>query len=167
MTPASVFQDFGKFESDLPPASQWNAERVFNEFQQFMSVIEQHQRVEELLPQSEKYLRKLELMQTLGMELKKQFNDIRSELKALIKNNKLEYVEQNTDENEIDDLLYKDETAFLNDNMVRIFAIVKDAARRLCGTQYTVMGQSMEWDMVHYDVQLMGGIILHQGKIAQ
>ena len=43
--------------------------------------------------------------------------------------------------------------------MVRIFAIVKDAARRLCGTQYTVMGQSMEWDMVHYDVQLVGGIV--------
>ena len=66
-----IFQDIGKFESDLPPVSQWNAERVFNEFQQFMSVIEQHQRVEELLPQSEKYLRKLELMQTLEMVVNK------------------------------------------------------------------------------------------------
>jgi len=84
-----IFQDIGKIESDLPPASQWNAERVFNEFQQFMSVIEQHQRVEELLPQSEKYLRKLELMQTLGMEIKKQFNVLMSELEKAVNFNRL------------------------------------------------------------------------------
>ena len=29
------------------------------------------------------------------------------------------------------------------------------------------MGQPMTWDMVHYDVQLMGGIVLHQGKISE
>ena len=57
-----IFQDLGKFESDSPPASEWNAERVFNEFQQLMSVMEQHERVEGILPQNEKYLRKLELM---------------------------------------------------------------------------------------------------------
>ena len=84
-----IFQDIGKFESDLPPASQWNAERVFNEFQQFMSVMEQHQRVEELLPQSVKYLRKLELMQTLRMELKKQFNVLMSELEKAVNFNRL------------------------------------------------------------------------------
>ena len=84
-----IFQDIGKFESDLPPASQWNADRVFSEFQQFMSVMEQHQRVQELLPQSEKYLRKLELMRTLGMELKKQFNVLMSELEKAVNFNRL------------------------------------------------------------------------------
>ena len=73
-------------------------------------------------------------------ELKVQFNDIKNELKKLIDDNKLKYIEQKKDENEIDDLLYKDETEFLNENMVKVFAIVKDAARRLCGTKYTVMG---------------------------
>ncbi|MDP2860226.1 MAG: preprotein translocase subunit SecA, partial [bacterium] len=28
-------------------------------------------------------------------------------------------------------------------------------------------GNEITWDMVHYDVQLMGGIVLHQGKIAE
>ena len=100
-------------------------------------------------------------------ELKAQFNDIKNELKKLIKDNKLKYIEQKKDENEIDDLLYKDETQYLNDNMVNVFAIVKDTARRLCGTEYTVMGQTIKWDMVHYDVQLIGGVVLHQGKISE
>ena len=28
-------------------------------------------------------------------------------------------------------------------------------------------GNDLKWDMVHYDVQLIGGIVLHQGKIAE
>ena len=33
--------------------------------------------------------------------------------------------------------------------------------------RWEVVGGSMTWDMVHYDEQLLGGIILHQGKIAE
>ncbi len=47
------------------------------------------------------------------------------------------------------------------------FAVVKNAARRLCGTTCLVCGHELSWDMVHYDVQLIGGIALHQGKIAE
>jgi len=32
---------------------------------------------------------------------------------------------------------------------------------------WTAGGVTVKWDMVHYDVQLIGGIILHQGKIAE
>lgn len=32
---------------------------------------------------------------------------------------------------------------------------------------WKVRGHELEWNMVHYDVQLMGGIILHEGKIAE
>src|SRR5699024_8327398 len=28
-------------------------------------------------------------------------------------------------------------------------------------------GKQVTWDMIHYDVQLIGGIALHQGKIAE
>jgi preprotein translocase subunit SecA len=28
-------------------------------------------------------------------------------------------------------------------------------------------GNEITWDMVHYDVQLFGGVVLHQGKIAE
>lgn len=33
--------------------------------------------------------------------------------------------------------------------------------------QWTAAGNSITWDMVHYDVQLIGGVVLHQGKIAE
>jgi len=47
------------------------------------------------------------------------------------------------------------------------FATVREAARRLAGTTVQVTGRELPWDMVHYDVQLIGGIVLHQGKIAE
>ena len=28
-------------------------------------------------------------------------------------------------------------------------------------------GKPIVWDMIHYDVQLIGGVVLHQGKIAE
>lgn len=33
--------------------------------------------------------------------------------------------------------------------------------------KWLVAGNEIEWNMVHYDVQLIGGIVLHQGKIAE
>lgn len=33
--------------------------------------------------------------------------------------------------------------------------------------QWTAGGNTITWDMVHYDVQLIGGMVLHQGKIAE
>ncbi len=47
------------------------------------------------------------------------------------------------------------------------FATVKNAARRLVGTQAEVCGHTLTWDMIHYDVQLIGGIALHRGYIAE
>ncbi len=32
---------------------------------------------------------------------------------------------------------------------------------------WTAAGSTITWDMVHYDVQLMGGVVLHQGKVAE
>jgi preprotein translocase subunit SecA len=55
----------------------------------------------------------------------------------------------------------------LNEILVEAFATVKEAARRLVGSEFTVTGQQMTWDMVPYDVQLIGGMVLHQGKVAE
>ncbi len=55
----------------------------------------------------------------------------------------------------------------LDDLLPEAFATVKNAARRLLGSKVTVVGQELEWDMVHYDVQLIGGLALHQGRIAE
>jgi len=47
------------------------------------------------------------------------------------------------------------------------FATVKNAARRLVGTKALVCEHELVWDMVHFDVQLIGGIALHEGRIAE
>ncbi len=47
------------------------------------------------------------------------------------------------------------------------FAAVKNAARRLCGQKVIVCEHELTWDMVHFDVQLIGGITLHEGRIAE
>src|SRR5580658_7703421 len=47
------------------------------------------------------------------------------------------------------------------------FATVKNAARRLVGTKAPVCEHELVWDMVHFDVQLIGGIALHEGRIAE
>ncbi|MGD8320463.1 MAG: preprotein translocase subunit SecA [Gemmatimonadota bacterium] len=55
----------------------------------------------------------------------------------------------------------------LDDILPEAFAVVKEACRRLLGTEIVVTGQKMTWDMVPYDVQLIGAIALHQGKAAE
>ncbi len=49
------------------------------------------------------------------------------------------------------------------------FATVKNACRRLSKAKHTcvIRGQSIVWEMVPFDVQLVGGIVLHSGKIAE
>ena len=47
------------------------------------------------------------------------------------------------------------------------YAVVKEACRRCMGTQYTVMGKTVAWEMVPYDVQLIGAISLHRGGISE
>ncbi|TDJ55583.1 MAG: preprotein translocase subunit SecA [Gemmatimonadetes bacterium] len=55
----------------------------------------------------------------------------------------------------------------LDDLLPEAFATVREACRRLMGTPLKVTGNDLTWDMVPYDVQLIGGIVLHQGKIAE
>jgi preprotein translocase subunit SecA len=57
--------------------------------------------------------------------------------------------------------------AVLNDLLPEAFATVREACRRLLGTTVMVTGHEMLWDMVPYDVQLIGGIELHRGRIAE
>src|SRR5499427_9393559 len=47
------------------------------------------------------------------------------------------------------------------------FAVVKNACRRLLGTELIVREHPLKWDMVPFDVQLIGGYALHSGRIAE
>ena len=55
----------------------------------------------------------------------------------------------------------------LDDLLPEAFAAVKNAARRLCGSKIMVCDHELEWNMIHYDVQLIGGMALHNRFISE
>ncbi|MEZ4423323.1 MAG: preprotein translocase subunit SecA [Gemmatimonadota bacterium] len=55
----------------------------------------------------------------------------------------------------------------LEELLPEAFAVVKEACRRLRGREIVVTGHRLVWDMVPYDVQLLGGIALHRGAVAE
>ena len=55
----------------------------------------------------------------------------------------------------------------LDDILPEAFALVKMACKALVGTSWDVCGIPVGWEMVPYDVQVVGGIVLHEGKISE
>ncbi len=47
------------------------------------------------------------------------------------------------------------------------FGAVKNVCRRLCGTEVHVSGYEQKWDMIPYDVQILGAIAMFNGSIAE
>ncbi len=60
-----------------------------------------------------------------------------------------------------------DKKAALEALLPEAFATVKNAARRLSGRKVLVCEHELTWDMVHFDVQLIGGMAIHEGKISE
>ena len=55
----------------------------------------------------------------------------------------------------------------LDEILPEAFAVVKNACRRLCGQEITVRGHPLKWEMIPFDVQLIGGYALHSGRISE
>lgn len=70
-------------------------------------------------------------------------------------------------EEESDDLIMEREEEILDEILPEAFALVKEVCRRLLGKSWDVCGQKIIWDMIPFDVQLIGAVILHQGKITE
>jgi preprotein translocase subunit SecA len=62
----------------------------------------------------------------------------------------------------------KDELARkLDEILPEAFAVVKNVCRRLCGQDVIVREHPIRWEMIPFDVQLIGGCGLHRGHIAE
>lgn len=72
-----------------------------------------------------------------------------------LKNKTIEFKERLTKGEDLDQLLPE------------AYAVVKEACRRLCGTEVHVSGYNQKWDMIPYDVQIVGSVALHKGTIAE
>src|SRR5690348_7641752 len=55
----------------------------------------------------------------------------------------------------------------LKEILPEAFAVVKNACRRLWGSEIIVRSHPLKWEMIPFDVQLIGGYALHSGKIAE
>ena len=67
----------------------------------------------------------------------------------------------------LEDELHEKYEEILDEILPEAFAVVKATCEHLVGRSWTVIGHKTNWEMVPYDVQLMGGVVLHQGKIAE
>ncbi len=63
--------------------------------------------------------------------------------------------------------LHEETEEILNEILPEAFAIVKETCRRHVGKEWQAAGTTIQWNMIPYDVQLLGGIVLHEGKIAE
>jgi preprotein translocase subunit SecA len=80
---------------------------------------------------------------------------------------KLEQEYADLPEEERDDLIMEREEEILDEILPEAFALVKEVCRRLLGKSWDVCVQKIIWDMIPFDVQLIGAVILHQGKITE
>ena len=55
----------------------------------------------------------------------------------------------------------------LDEILPEAFAVVKNACRRLCGSEIMVREHPLKWEMIPFDVQLIGGYALHSGRISE
>lgn len=66
---------------------------------------------------------------------------------------------------EFKERLHKGET--LDQLLPEAYAVVKQACRRMCGTDVHVSGYDQKWDMIPYDVQILSAIAMHHGCISE
>ena len=110
------------------------------------------------------------------VEFRKHIEETTSEIKAEIEKlqaslkEDIPFSEREGIYNQLDDLNKQLDTTIqetLNEILPEAFAVVKETCRRLLGQSWDVAGNKTVWDMVPFDVQLIGGVVLHQGKISE
>ena len=98
----------------------------------------------------EEYQNKI-IENTLSEILPQAFAVIKETARRLTENKRLEVTATNFDH----------KIAKIKDN------VVIKGSKAIWKNQWEAAGVPIEWNMIHYDVQLIGGIVLHQGKISE
>lgn len=92
-------------------------------------------------------------------EIEKALNEILPQAFSIMKSTARRFAQNPTIEVTADDF---DRNLSTNHDFVHI-----DGDKAVYQNHWKAGGTEITWDMVHYDVQLVGGIVLHQGKIAE
>ncbi len=102
----------------------------------------------------------MERLRERTAEFKAQLQEVRAQAEA-------EAAQENLSAEETRKYVFERENETLNAILPEAFAMVKEVCRRLLGQEWLVTEHKITWDMVPYDVQLVGAVVLHQGKIAE
>jgi len=113
----------------------------------------------DLTEREEVYKRIDKLEEEIDNKIEKKLNQILPQAFAIIKETAKRFKENEKIEVTAND--YDRELAAKRED------IVISGNKAVYHNKWTAGGTMITWDMVHYDVQLIGGIILHQGKIAE
>ncbi len=111
-------------------------------------------------------------IQVIKQDIQSILTPLEDELEELNKNYQIEANENikiglgNNIDSLAKDLKEKTQSV-LDEHLPEVFAIIKQTCRRLIGHEYEVRGDAATWFMVPFDVQLIGAIILHEGRIAE
>ncbi len=111
-----------------------------------------------------------QLYKTLSSKTDEDLVTRTQELKEFVINQRVEKAQSlqaDLDRQEREAEILKAEQGALDFIMVEAFAIVKETCRRICGSSWRISGQETLWEMVPYDVQLLGAITLHSGKVSE
>jgi|GEM_PF-2810413 Preprotein translocase subunit SecA (ATPase, RNA helicase) len=109
-------------------------------------------------------------------ELKDRIHNSVAEIESKLEANKIELTKDLPhdvksviyDENDsLEKEYYETIKLAIDECLPEAFAVVKDTCRRLVGKEWNAAGTKIKWDMIPFDVQLIGGIVLNQGKIAE
>lgn len=114
----------------------------------------------------------IDRVQEIKREIAEKLDPVRNELEELQREfrESVDDAERNRIDNQIDShkkKLSAMNKEILDDYLPEVFAIVKDTCRRMVGKEFMVKGHPLRWNMVPFDVQLIGGMVLHDGKIAE
>jgi len=99
--------------------------------------------------------------------IRKEIEELKRKLKSVETEEELDYDAVRKEIEGIEEDEKEKTAAALWDILPEAFAVVKETCRRLVGKSWKVAGNDVTWDMVPFDVQLIGGIVLHEGKIAE
>ena len=100
-------------------------------------------------------------------ELKERSQELRATVIEAIEVAKAKAEKDIIDKDEAKKFILLAEHEKLEQILPEAFAMVKETCRRMCGTSWRVVGRELSWEMVPYDVQIVGGIILHRGNVAE
>ena len=100
-------------------------------------------------------------------DLRKRTEEFKESIRQVREEAEAEIADANLTRDDKYKFVVKAEQEALDEIMPEAFAMVKEVCRRLVGQEWMAGGNKIKWEMIPYDVQLIGAVVLHKGKIAE